>query len=148
LIENGGFVAPDDTSESDRPGITGVLETAIYVTDVERAVRFYVDILGCEILESDERLTALAVAGRHVLLVCRRGASVHLPRTPHDASGSQHIAFAVRASDLDGWERKLRNANVSIEEVRNWSRGGRSVYFRDPDGHLLELASPGVWSIY
>ena len=30
----------------------------------------------------------------------------------------------------------------------SWSRGGRSIYFRDPDGHLLELATPGLWAVY
>ena len=30
----------------------------------------------------------------------------------------------------------------------NWERGGQSIYFRDPDGHLVELATPGIWAIY
>jgi catechol 2,3-dioxygenase-like lactoylglutathione lyase family enzyme len=29
-----------------------------------------------------------------------------------------------------------------------WPRGGRSVYFRDPDGHSVELATPGLWETY
>ena len=37
---------------------------------------------------------------------------------------------------------------VAIEGATNWSRGGRSIYFRDPDGHLLELATPGLWTVY
>ena len=37
---------------------------------------------------------------------------------------------------------------LAIEEEREWPRGGTSLYFRDPDGHLLEVATPGVWSIY
>ncbi len=36
----------------------------------------------------------------------------------------------------------------AIEGATSWSRGGRSIYFRDPDGHLLELATPGLWSVY
>jgi catechol 2,3-dioxygenase-like lactoylglutathione lyase family enzyme len=37
---------------------------------------------------------------------------------------------------------------VSIEGEMKWPRGGTSLYFRDPDGHLVELATPGLWSIY
>jgi len=29
-----------------------------------------------------------------------------------------------------------------------WSRGGESLYFRDPDDHLVELATPGIWATY
>jgi catechol 2,3-dioxygenase-like lactoylglutathione lyase family enzyme len=34
---------------------------------------------------------------------------------------------------------------IAIEGRTNWRRGGISIYFRDPDGHLLELATPGLW---
>ena len=37
---------------------------------------------------------------------------------------------------------------IAIEGRTDWSRGGHSIYFRDPDGHLLELATPGLWTIY
>jgi catechol 2,3-dioxygenase-like lactoylglutathione lyase family enzyme len=129
------------------PTLNGVLEVSIYVDDVPRAVAFYERVLGLTVLEADERLTAMA-AGRQILLVCRRGASVSRPTGSHDASGQQHIAFSVAAADLRAWEARLLEAGVTIEESRAWARGGRSLYFRDPDGHLLELASPGVWSIY
>ncbi|MEP7038442.1 MAG: glyoxalase, partial [Acidobacteriota bacterium] len=35
-----------------------------------------------------------------------------------------------------------------IESKVKWERGGTSIYFRDPDKHLLELATPGLWTIY
>ena len=37
---------------------------------------------------------------------------------------------------------------VEIEGRTDWPRGGHSIYFRDPDGHLLELATPGLWTVY
>lgn len=132
---------------TDAPALTGTIEVAIYVDDVPRAVAFYEKVLGLSVLEADTRLTAMA-AGRQILLVCLRGASVKLPKTAHDAQGSQHVAFSVAGVDLPAWEAHLHANGVEIVETRAWARGGRSLYFRDPDGHLLELASPGVWSIY
>ena len=46
------------------------------------------------------------------------------------------------------WERRLEAYRVEIEGRTDWSRGGHSIYFRDPDGHLLELATPGLWTVY
>ena len=37
---------------------------------------------------------------------------------------------------------------IAIEEKKKWERGGQSLYYRDPDRHLIELATPGTWSIY
>lgn len=125
-----------------------LLEVAVYVDDIERAVAFYRDLFGFEVLARDARLWALGVDGREVLLVCRRTASAALEPGAHDAGGRQHVAFAVAAADLERWSDKLTEQGIAIEERRLWPRGGTSLYFRDPDGHLIELATPGVWSIY
>ena len=66
----------------------------------------------------------------------------------HDGSGPTHVAFAVDARDLDSWEARLVDAGVTIESRVQWDRGGRSIYFRDPDGHSVELVTPGVWPTY
>jgi catechol 2,3-dioxygenase-like lactoylglutathione lyase family enzyme len=34
---------------------------------------------------------------------------------------------------------------IAIESRITWARGGTSLYFRDPDGHSLEVATPGLW---
>src|SRR5262245_38748624 len=67
---------------------------------------------------------------------------------PHDGHGPLHMAFAVAADALPQWEQGLREQGVAIEGRTDWSRGGHSIYFRDPDGHLLELATPRLWSTY
>jgi catechol 2,3-dioxygenase-like lactoylglutathione lyase family enzyme len=67
---------------------------------------------------------------------------------PHDGHGPLHMAFAVAADALPQWEQRLAEEGVAVEGRTSWSRGGRSIYFRDPDGHLLELATPGLWAIY
>jgi catechol 2,3-dioxygenase-like lactoylglutathione lyase family enzyme len=136
------------------PKLDGILETAIHTEDMARSRTFYEGVLGLESMYSDDRLCAYAVAGHDVLLVFRKGTTgqtVVLPSGTipgHGGDGALHVAFAVSKDQLDRWEAHLAARGVAIEGRNNWSRGGRSVYFRDPDGHLLELATPGLWSVY
>lgn len=136
------------------PKLSGVIETALYVDDLERARAFYEETLGLTRLAGDSRFVAMEVGGRSVLLLFHRGSTlepVHLPGgtiPPHDGSGPIHVAFAIAAEELPAWEKRLGERNVAIEGRADWPRGGRSIYFRDPDQHLLELVTPGVWTIY
>jgi catechol 2,3-dioxygenase-like lactoylglutathione lyase family enzyme len=136
------------------PTTTGVLETALYVDDLARAACFYEDVLGLPALTSDTRFRAYDVGGRSVLLVFQRGATLEtvvMPGgtiPPHDGHGPLHIALAIPAAELAAWEQRLAQHGVAIEGRTRWRRGGESIYFRDPDGHLLELATPGLWAIY
>jgi len=136
------------------PTLNGILETALYVDDLDRARRFYEEILGLAAIYRDDRLCAFAVGGRNVLLLFRRGGSLHTTRMPggtippHDGHGPLHVAFAIGKDALADWEEYLGKHGVAIEGATDWPRGGRSIYFRDPDGHLLELATPGLWTIY
>ena len=67
---------------------------------------------------------------------------------PHDGSGPIHVCFAVNTEDLPEWEARLAEHDIPIEGRVTWPPGGKSVYFRDPDGHMLELMTPGTWRIY
>jgi catechol 2,3-dioxygenase-like lactoylglutathione lyase family enzyme len=136
------------------PKLDGILETALYTEDMVRSRAFYEGVLGLEPIYSDNRLCAYAVAGRNVLLVFSKGTTgqtVVLPSGTipgHNSAGVLHVAFAIDKDELDRWEAHLTSRGVAIEGRNDWPRGGRSLYFRDPDGHLLELATPGLWSVY
>jgi catechol 2,3-dioxygenase-like lactoylglutathione lyase family enzyme len=136
------------------PALNRVLETCLYVDDLERASGFYEGVLGLSRMTGDARFRAFDVGGSNVLLLFRRGATlkpVHLSGgtvPPHDGHGPLHIAFAIAADELTDWEKRLVDRGVAIESTVRWSRGGRSIYFRDPDNHLLELATPGLWPNY
>jgi catechol 2,3-dioxygenase-like lactoylglutathione lyase family enzyme len=84
---------------------------------------------------------------RQVLLLFKKGGS-RLIESPHDGDGELHVAFAIAASELMSWEAWLAENGIAVQEKRTWELGGQSVYFRDPDRHLIEIATPGVWSIY
>jgi catechol 2,3-dioxygenase-like lactoylglutathione lyase family enzyme len=136
------------------PEISGVLETALYVGDVARSASFYRSLFEFEVMIQDDRFCAMNVAGKQVLLLFRRGATRDAITVPggviprHDGSGETHFAFAIPASELDPWELRLAAHGVAIESRVAWERGGHSLYFRDPDSHLVELATPGLWPMY
>lgn len=139
---------------SPAPPLTGVLETALYVGDLARAERFYARLFGARTLLSEERMRALSIADRQVLLLFARGGSAGpnpVPGgtvPPHDGEGRLHVAFAVPADSLGVWERHLAALGVPVESRVRPPLGGTSLYLRDPDGHLVELATPGIWEIY
>jgi catechol 2,3-dioxygenase-like lactoylglutathione lyase family enzyme len=134
--------------------VGGILETALYVADLKRAGDFYRRLFDFDTLLENERLIAFDVAGRNVLLLFPEGITQEpfvvpggvIP--PHGGSGEGHLAFSITADDVKPWQRHLESNGVAIESVVNWPGGAISVYFRDPDGNLAELVSPGLWAIY
>lgn len=131
-----------------RPETEGLLESALYVEDVTRSAEFYEKIFGFRMIaDFRERGCAMEAGQRRVLLLFKKGASRHI-ESPHDGDGELHVAFAIPASTLERWEQWLAHNGIGIEEKHVWERGGTSLYFRDPDRHLLEVLTPGVWTTY
>lgn len=137
--------------------IGGILETALYVTDVNRAAEFYRRLFGFSTLHESERLIALNVAGKSVLLLFPEGGTkVPFPVPggdgvipPHGGSrGGCHFAFSISAADVEAWQERLEAEGVAVESVVTWPGGAKSVYFRDPDGNLAELITPGFWRMF
>jgi catechol 2,3-dioxygenase-like lactoylglutathione lyase family enzyme len=136
------------------PKVDFILETVLYVAELPRAATFYEDVMQFPCLFSDDRMRTHDVAGRGTLLLFLAGGTPDPVKTPfgtipaHDAAGRQHIAFSVSRDALDAWRAHLARHDVAVESQVDWPRGGISLYFRDPDGHLLELATPGLWPGY
>jgi catechol 2,3-dioxygenase-like lactoylglutathione lyase family enzyme len=134
--------------------VGGILETALYVSDIARSAAFYRRLFGFGTLLESERLIALDVAGHNVLLLFQQGATGEPFETPggviprHPGAGPTHFAFSIAAADVDAWQARLEAEGVAIESTVDWPRGARSLYFRDPDGNLAELLTPGFWATY
>lgn len=131
-----------------------ILESALYVTDLDAAEAFYSDLLGLECVGK--------VAGRHVFLRCGGGIlllfnaeatrqppppGARLPVPPHGAAGEGHLCFAATTEEIEAWVALLSSKNVAIEADFEWPNGGRSIYFRDPSGNSLELAEARIWGM-
>ena len=131
-----------------------VLETAVYCDDLSRTVEFYTALLAVEPMLATERVVAFDAGEGTVLLLFQRGSSDNPFESSgglvpgHVSHGPAHFAFAVDTEDIPSWLARLETLRVPIESRVDWARGGHSVYFRDPDGRSVELATPGTWPCY
>jgi catechol 2,3-dioxygenase-like lactoylglutathione lyase family enzyme len=135
------------------PTIRGIVETCINVSDISRARRFYEGTFGFDVMKHDDRFCAFQVGPDVLLLFMQGGSDDPIAITgglipPHNTLGAGHFAFAVFADELESWRQILRDRGIQIESEITWELGGHSIYFRDPDGNLLELVSPGAWANY
>lgn len=121
---------------------------AIRVTDLDRALAFYRDLLGLRVRDRDRfdagevPYIAVVTGGRHLHLV---------PVEEDDLDvGGEHICLLVRSNEVDSRAEveallgRLRDAGVAVEEGeprRRYGAYGRAwaAYVRDPDGRRVEL---------
>ena len=130
------------------PAIQRVVETCLYVNDLDQADAFYVGILGLDrVLREEGRHLFLRAGDGMLLLFLPEATAVCTTLPSHGAHGPGHLALGIAAADLDAWRRTLTDRGIAIEHEERWPRGGRSLYFRDPAGNSLELITPNVWGL-
>ena len=130
---------------SSPPPMNGVLETVLYYTDQDRAARFYTDVLGMRLLDTEAERSLFFRAGSSVFLMFNASETLQgrtLP--PHGASGSVHTCFVVPEPEYEPWKAHLASHGVEIIQEVTWPRG-LSFFFHDPDGNLLEIANADIW---
>ncbi len=126
-----------------------VLEACLYVDDLEAAERFYRDVLGLAFVSRQP--------GRHVFFRCgdrmvllfqpTESSKTGQDLPPHGARGAGHLAFSATSDELPQWRAHLQRCGVPVEQELDWPGGGKSLYFRDPAGNSLELATPEIWGL-
>lgn len=132
--------------------IEHVLESCLCVTDLDAAERFYTDVLGLTFYSRQPGRHVFFRCGRRMVLLFNATESsqtghgdLDVPR--HGTTGAGHLCFAMPEAALPGWIEHLTSLGIPIERIIDWPGGGRSLYFRDPSGNSLELATPRIWGI-
>jgi len=127
------------------PRISGILETALYVADLDRAERFYRDVLALRQIGKEPGRHVFFRLGSGVLLLFRADRTRQAGSLPsHGADGEIHVCFLVSPADYETWKRHIQGHEIAIQREVAWPQG-RSFFFRDPDGNLLELADADIW---
>ena len=130
-----------------------ILESALYVDDLDAAEAFYGGVLGLEKINRAGTRHVFYRCGPAVLLIFNPAETeIHstegqLPVPPHGARGPGHLCFRATAEEIIGWKARLEASGVEIESDMEWPQGGRSIYFRDPAGNSLEFTEARIWGI-
>jgi catechol 2,3-dioxygenase-like lactoylglutathione lyase family enzyme len=129
--------------------INAITETAIYVDDVQAAETFYSTVLGLNVIAREPGHHVFFQVGEsNMLLAFVAKATLKSDQLPtHGATGPGHFALGIAADAFDAWRKRLHEHGVVIEKEMAWPRGGKSIYFRDPAGNLVELVTPGIWGL-
>jgi len=125
---------------------TSIFETVLYAEDLAAAERFYRDAVGLEVIARGDLAVVFRCGGGVLLIFDPRKSGAPGRDVPsHGTCGAGHIAFAAKPEELNAWRKQLREAGIPIEREVDWDEGGRSLYFRDPAGNVVELAPPTIW---
>lgn len=131
---------------------SAILETALYVDDVEAAAQFYSGVLGLECILRAGEESAFFTCGAGVLIVfnvekLQERPAGGLPIPKHGAKGPGHVCFRATRDEIAVWKSHLEKYGVAIESEFDWPGGARSLYFRDPSGNSVEFAEPKLWNL-
>jgi catechol 2,3-dioxygenase-like lactoylglutathione lyase family enzyme len=128
--------------------LRSVLEVSIYYDEAQRdAIHdLYEGTLGLRRVAGWSDGTALRLGSAVILLFSRdRLAGRDEPISDHGSRGAGHVCFTAPDGAYEGWRRRIADEGPGVLHEEEWPRGGRSFYFRDPAGNMLEIADRDIW---
>ena len=121
--------------------IKGIAHFSVPVSDVDRSIKFYTEIVGCKLLamQPNQNITFLDAGGVCLLLIKR---PAPIAKGAPEMSDGVHHAFIIDESQYENAKNSLPENGVEIffeEDRRGGIIDGPRFYFRDPDGTPLEF---------
>jgi catechol 2,3-dioxygenase-like lactoylglutathione lyase family enzyme len=114
---------------------------------------FYVNRLGLDLVSEEEGRHVFLKAGKSMLLIFNPENTrladnsifpVHGAITP---PSSIHFALEIEQVDYEAAKNILIQNKIPMEKEMSWNAGGKSIYFRDPAGNLVEIVTKGQWPV-
>ena len=140
----------DETPAPRRLRITGLHHITLISSDMERTVGFYRDLLGMRLVREGTNEDDPGARHFHFGDADGRPGTIvscfEYPRMPAGKAGAgstHHFALAVESeAELNGWRDYLTSRGVPCSDILDRTYF-RSLYLRDPDGHVVEIATRG-----
>ena len=126
--------------------ITQIKETCLYSKHLEETKEFYTEYLGLKVFHYELGKHLFLRAGSSMLLFFNpEDSKLKITPPPHYGNGKMHVAFEIPISDYESVKQSMVNSGIHITHEEIWSESNRSFYFNDPNGHVLEIVTPGLW---
>jgi len=124
-----------------------IKETCLYVHNLDKAKTFYGEVLELPLISYVKDKHVFFKAGTSVLLLFNPEDSKNKISPPaHYGSGKQHFAFEVALTEYNKAKEWIVSKGIVITEEVTWTAGGKSFYFEDPEGNVLEVVpDSGIW---
>jgi catechol 2,3-dioxygenase-like lactoylglutathione lyase family enzyme len=130
-----------------------IIETCIYSPDLKVIKDFYVNRLGLDLVSEEEGRHVFLKAGKSMLLIFNPENTRISSNNIFPAHGaitppsSIHFALEIGQVDYEAARNILIQNEIPIEKELSWDSGGKSIYFRDPVGNLVEFVTKGQWPV-
>jgi catechol 2,3-dioxygenase-like lactoylglutathione lyase family enzyme len=130
-----------------------IIETCIYSTDLNIMKDFYVNRLRLELVSEEEGRHVFLKAGKSMLLIFNPENTMVSTNSIFPAHGaitppsSIHFALEIEHVDYEAARKVLIQNKIPIEKEMSWDNEGKSIYFRDPVGNLVEIVTKGQWPV-
>ena len=114
--------------------VTGIDHVVLHVRDLEKARRFYIDLLGFTVAHESSWQSFLSCGSQQVALF-----QAHEGSEIHAGSEMNHMALRLEGGGYEEVKRVLETAGVAVHCLPG---DDRCIYFYDPDGHHLQVLTP------
>jgi catechol-2,3-dioxygenase len=139
------------------PKLGQIVETILYTSDAAQLAQWYIEIFAITPFLSTPTVVGFSLPNNTILLLFSRSSTTAdkvfpsgtIPKHGCETGLGQHIAFACKdREELGEWEKWFEEKGVEVLGKMEWEKGGRSVYVRDWEGHVIEVMTRGVWDVY
>ena len=114
----------------------GLTHIAVAVKDIEKTLKFYRHIFDMDVMYHKEKMIQLTTPGNHDILVFEENENSEIGKS----GGIAHFGFRLKSpAEIEEIHKRVQEAKAEIIDEGEFVPGSPYVYFKDPDGYIIEV---------